>query len=235
MNLYYLAIPRTGSTYCKKVLEHEKGHRFFYFDESEKLEDRIKLYEQFYREKDQGKAVCFTTIRNPYDLLVSWWTKKHQSNPARGKLVAFRWIMSGPKEHENVYGETFPQFVKNFYSQRFNNDSFQYYQKNFLYYNLFNVKGDCVPDFILRTENLSEELYNLCDSIDIKVGKKEKINASANKTDYKSFYNHNTKQLVSLCCDRECQLFGYDWDGIISRFVLDPSIIKYSVDKNEVL
>lgn len=215
MNLYYLSVPRTGSTYVKSVLKHDD--RFFYFDYTENKTQREALFEQFFKEKENGEAICFTTIRNPFNLLVSWWFKKHQINSARGHIPSFS-IPECSLKHVDIDHYNFNKFVHLFFDTKFPSDSYQYYQQKMLYYYLFDKDGNCVPDFVLRTENLTEELFKLTNKYKITIKSNGNMNASNNKDNYKTYYDKDLRKFVERNVQTELNLFGYNFDGVIKDF-----------------
>ena len=74
-------------------------------------------------------------------------------------------------------------------------------------YYLRNMYGKCKCKYILRFENLNQEII---EKLGFNVNDNKKINSSDNKTPWKEFYkNSRTIQLVNKIYKDDFRLFGY--------------------------
>ena len=90
--LLYLGNPKCGSTLIRTTFQEDF--------KSGKLNLAKKNNKSFSYTKDPLSIVeknyfIFSVVRNPFDLLVSYFTSNHMQNPNRGYIANFRGIGSG--------------------------------------------------------------------------------------------------------------------------------------------
>jgi hypothetical protein len=128
----------------------------------------------------------FAFERNPFDKVVSWywWRKKRHG-----------------------LSDTFDEFIEKCtngkYSYRFPVD-----------YDKYAIDGKVVVDFIGRYESLQDDLKQIYQRLGIPFEDKltyQKDDSRKDKNDYRTFYNEDTKKLISNMFHREISLLGYEF------------------------
>jgi hypothetical protein len=84
--------------------------------------------------------------------------------------------------------------------------------KFFQYTYVTGPDGKLIVDFIGHYERLQEDFSKVCDSLGVKA-ELPRINTSSHR-DYRNYYSPETRKLVGDYFRRDCQLFGYDFDGL---------------------
>lgn len=218
--IYFLHIPKTGGTYVMQSLTSTLpvlwpiwtlGHtRIFHTSKSE-----VDIYPPKgvtgnpYKIDFLKKKFIFTTVRNPYKWLVSY----------------YNWHTHPAKKYDNALTKKgFDYFLKTL-AEREGEEKWPC--KKMLFFQIFSTKGDLVIDWVNRMETLDKDLEIMAKKLDIKYTKAEKqrVNPLSKKKDYRSFYNEELRELVEETWRFDLDLFGYHFDGY------DPS---KAVIKNEV-
>jgi len=60
-----------------------------------------------------------------------------------------------------------------------------------------------------KFESLNEDLFTICNKINIDVPKLKHLKNSKRKRAYGEFYNDKTRKIVSEACAKDFELFGY--------------------------
>jgi len=229
----FLHVPKCGGTYIKRRLSTVNCINF-----NEVSRDYLTAINEI------ENSVSISIVRNPFDLLVSWWTSKHQKNGARGKLPTLHNTLG--ERHVNLdYSKDFKNFVVNFINgKNLPKDSYQFYQREFLFFQFFKETGDCGIDYIFKTEYLTKgvDLFLFDNKLKSKkvradrtidgkrpLGKnEERINVSriGSETNYQNYYDDETIGIVKDKFRVELDMFGYDFGYDGDEFV-DTNIIKY--------
>jgi len=175
-----------------------------------------------------NQSLVFSVVRNPFDLLVSMFTYGFPYRRPREDK---------PKDALDTIGFPFASFDE--FVRAFCDPNFSWvvgYQQRFLFFQIFNDYGDCVPHFLLRYECLDAALSRLFMFYKHtpKVSKKRLL-ASRNEKerDYRLYYSTELQQLVELKCSRELNAFGYTFDGHDGRELIDPNCIHYNPHTDE--
>ena len=259
-DLYHVHIPKTGGTAVNRVYhkfnidinknpiivgaKYQEGNRMSH----NTCCPGIPFFNPYcYNNKKYRNALRFSIVRNPYSMIVSAYLHdKRHGRPS--KFFNFE-----------TRDTSFEDFLK--ISSNKGSWFFEHWRR-FLFMQIFNEKGFCAVDLVLRNENLTSGIDNLLKAINIpgtengledKNGRiyLERYNTRWNRTQppllkidtsYKKFYKHDWMvELTAKTWGRELEAFGYNFDGPIDNFcILNPSCIKYnpiddsfSIDKNK--
>jgi hypothetical protein len=148
--------------------------------------------------------VFFSVVRNPFDLLVSW------ADHAGG------W--SGKKVNPNQYdyqiaNKGFDYFLKTMAER----DDY-WPNKKLIHFQLFNSRGDFLPDWICRTESLDLDLKEMAGFYKLTYTQKSKQRVStARNKDYRTHYTDELREIVEKTWARELEFLGYNFDGVASN------------------
>ena len=247
--LYYAHIPKTAGTFTKKYLQDiiyntNIDHGFSVdniFSYSNILnEDKKYFFKNYFEDFKLKKPLIFSTFRNPFDLLCSYYMHKRSIG-----LVHNGWL--GCNDYHKF--KSFKEFIISFADPNFlwHLPSLN----NFLLSQLFDKKNVCLTDFFITYENLNNNLKLIKYSFMIKQIKtlgfkedlykntiftnklknilktyknlifsnsKKKIRRSVNKEkDYRYYYDNEMIDCIYNKCSRELDLFGYDFDKLNSK------------------
>jgi len=165
--LIYMGNPKCGSTLIRTTFYED------FLSGKMNLNKRNNKSHSFVTkplEALKNEYTLFSVIRNPFDLLVSYYTSNHQQNPSRGYIPNFKGLGKGNYKgrvsffsnvkHIDIKGDSFEQFLLNFFN---NNDrnSFQFYQKSNPFFNLFDKHDELICDYVIKLENIELELPKL--------------------------------------------------------------------------
>ena len=120
-----------------------------------------------------GREKTVSTVRNPFDLLVSWW------------------LIIGERQGYSNFGD----FITNC------RDPFMVRREKLFYF--------LETDYILRFENLEEDLNNVLRKHRIRTIKLPHYNATEDKKHFTQYYNDVTRSLVIARFSAEIERFGY--------------------------
>jgi len=192
-------------------------------------------------------SLKISVCRNPFDLLVSYFsheephpTRKigsHEPHPG----WAWAWephirrdgVPAGWDCVNLTHGiRSFDEFIKKFCDVRFK--WHHGLRRNNLFFQMFNIDGNCGVDVIMRNEKLSSAAQVLLlelgyvDKGSHFAGGSERSNVTHGKKDYRSFYTDELRELVEKKCAAELEMFEYDFDGPknADAFV-DPASVWY--------
>lgn len=211
----FIHIPKTAGSYMRQMQSDFKpviwpiqavGHA--YFVGNEKIDHSNENYSAIIKNgfldyHKFRKRIFFTTVRNPFDFLVSW------ASHAGGWDKSFE----NKKQYDfDLANKSFDYFIKTL-SER---DGL-WPNKKFLYYQLFNSDGEFLPDFICRQETLDFDLSQFAEIYNLQYSKKNPQRVSRAKKDYRSYYTDDLIDLVNRIWERELSLYGYNFDGPISN------------------
>ena len=193
---------------------------------------------------ENDDTLVFGIIRNPFDMLCSYY--HHYYAPDH----------NGWGGCNQLHGfNTFDDFIKGYCSEEISGynpltqESFVGWHMpimhNFLYAQLFDSDGNCHVDFLIRYENMVDGLKKMnerfgltfdYDKYDTVFDNSWRSNQSKKNKNYKEYYTPELIKLVEKKCERELNLFGYNFDGPVdSNTFLDPSGIKYNPLNNKLI
>ncbi|MEE3233440.1 MAG: sulfotransferase family 2 domain-containing protein [Candidatus Latescibacterota bacterium] len=181
-------------------------------------------------------------VRNPFDLLVSYYT--HDVNPTshfRKLRNFYKYDEDGLKSDLPVgWGfinlihniRSFDEFIRLFCDTEFMWMHTRY--RDFLFYQMFYGSGKGGVDFIFRQERLHEATRAFLqfggyipEGFDIE-DRRQNV-SHMKKKDYREYYTDETRELVEKKCALELELFDYNFDGIKDGHedaILDGSHIR---------
>jgi len=154
--LIYLAHPRTASSAMAVTLQEipNAKPRFGHHDTIEKIRERVHWL------KDE---VTVTTIRNPYDLLTSWWCVRPTAD----------WM----DMHGRIHKQPWPTF--DLFICKFDTPYFRF--RDPMFYHL-------PTDRVLRFEYLQDDFDKLCVEFDLPIKQILPHNVTPNKQPWVTYY-----------------------------------------------
>jgi chondroitin 4-sulfotransferase 11 len=139
----------------------------------------------------------FAFVRNPYDRLVSCYTNK-----ISGKSEMF--LKHNKKFKTEISFKEFVRVVSSIPNKKLD----RHLKPQYLF--LTDKKGNLIPDFIGKFENINEDFKKACKKAGIENPPElPKKNPSKRKKDYKDYYDEETKKLVQERYRKDFELFGY--------------------------
>ncbi len=162
-----------------------------------------------------SKMLKFSLTRNPFSWLVSWY-------------------LHGTPETEDGWGNvnyiygvrSFPEFVEKFCSPKilWNHALNTKHWKKCMYTQWFDKDGQSVVDFAVRSESLNagiDKLLQAAGYSDFEAPPRDKENRSHRKNKpYQEYYDSASREIAERYFSRECQIFGYDFDGPTDQRVI---------------
>ena len=181
----HIAIPKTGSSSIKKVFNtpYQSHKTIGYFIENGPIFD-----------------YSFTFVRNTYSHLVSWY-----------------------RFHHSMDIQEFRKWVHNGFEVKWGRDWLASWEENDPLNQMTWIKdkdGNVIVDYIGRFENLEEDYLDLCNHLGIENPKKlPKINPrtsirnhqSLNNSDYKEYYDLETRNIVEEKFGEEIEFFNFEF------------------------
>ena len=165
-------------------------------------------------------AVKFTVIRNPYDLLSSYFISRWGDND-RGMKVKL------PRANFKTLVETFCNTENDWHVPLW---------RDFLYFNLFDEEGNSRCDYAIIYNTLNEGLTEFTNehNLQFRKGGKENVTGQKKGGNYKKYYDQESIDLLAEKCKLELDMFNFDFDG----YKGDEKIIKVSdlkIDWDKIL
>jgi hypothetical protein len=228
-NLYFIHIPKTSGTSLESKQVIKLGHAFnvknIYRTPAKK--GGYKWYDTNYWHKyryPDSKNYKITIIRNPFDLLCSYYFHGEKLKP-NNKYCESGWASVN-------YTHQFKSFKE--FIDAYCDDDFKWHQpafKQFLFSQLFDEKHRCVADIIIKYEYRGEAIDILNSKLKFKINKEKKTNKTTNKKkSYKEYYDQEMIDKVNKKCQRELEYFNYNFNGSTKKevFIVNPTI-KYDI------
>lgn len=214
MKALFIHIPKTSGQSAKsdkRVIY--QGHRFLRDNVKNNAPDQ-RYFEDTVMPKHiipQSKPFIFTIVRNPFDLLVSYYEHVGRKYGATG------W--AGCNEFHNF--KSFEQFIR-----AYCNPKYEWHiplLQRMLFSQLFDNKGNCVPNLIIKLEHREAGIKALAKHTGITLSSK-RVNTNSSKPHYTSYYSPELRRLVEQKCSYELDLFGYNFEGSTGEhFIYQPS------------
>lgn len=137
--------------------------------------------------QDWQTYLKFGNIRNPWDRMVSAYFFKKDAK----KLIP--------------YDTSFEHFIK--YMKKHHPVSlYKYYAIDILQEDYKNNM------YFIRQENIHEDILTICDILSLKPNHNlQHMNATKRDTDYRSYYNEETKRIVAEKYQKDIELFNYKY------------------------
>ena len=165
-------------------------------------------------------------LRNPFDLLCSYYyhgvaleSNNQQSHSGWGSVNYIHQFNS------------FEEFIRGYCDEEL--EWHQPLFKQFLFSQLFNEDGDCVPDILLKYEYLNESIQVMNKTLNLNLTRRMWNKSLRKKHKYTFYYNNELIQLVSKKCKRELKIFKYNYENTLddSYFVI-PENLKGDIKAN---
>lgn len=242
-NISFFHIPKTAGTRLangkkSKIKLIKLGHKFcindaFRLSSSEKGDQHFDTpYWERYR-FIRPKSLRITIIRNPFDLLASYYHHGEKMTEGIEEYTHSGW---GSCNFTHKF-YSFEDFIR-----AYCDENFQWHVpllKQFLFSQIFDGNGKCQVDLIIRYEFMEKALkminkYYKTNIFDVNY--KKWINKTNNKKkNYKEYYTPELIELVKNKCRRELEHFGYTFNGPTSNkcFVI-PKNIRYNPYTDEL-
>ena len=216
-NFIFFHIPKTGGSSLTWNLRHvvDTQHQAPSADLEDGWQDAVHFDGKQHSSFRDNAALCerhsdyfkFTFVRNPWDVVLSWYLALSRKQP------------------EPVSPENFRKFVVNHlqhFSRIFANNPI-----TFLKYRLFGMnrlirktqtsyitdrRGNVAVDYLARYENYDLEFEFLLKKLQITNYEQKKVNvANVDKISYADFYDARSKDLVARTYRKDIESFGYDF------------------------
>ena len=206
----FLAIPRTGSTTMRKILDDysdiksihksEITDKFPFYNHISALELK-NIFEKRCWEWSNYKKFC--VIRNPYDRVVSLYHHHLQMKAKRFKKTEVIGNLVGQVKNIVRPVVTFRDYVMGINPEKRLPTSL----KSFI----ADESGNFLVEDILMFEKLSKDLPSYLDNLGINITAEDipHLNASRKRGEYRDCYDEDTKQRVSALYAYEISRFGY--------------------------
>ena len=226
MDLYFIHIPKTGGTYIQdeycKVTNIKKHHAEHPSCLSKEFIQKNCTYNwDTYLLKSELFLSCpikFTIIRNPFDLLKSYFLSRWGDGDAGV-------IKKLPKKQFNELISDYCNPDVEWHIPLF---------KKFLYHQLFDDNGNCCCDYAIIYDNLKEGFQELSKKTNNNYTYSNNILNSSNTRNYKTYYNNEMINMVNKKCKKELELFNFDFDGYKGTDYL-VNIKHFKIDWNTIL
>ena len=226
--IYLIHIPKTGGTSfnCKYLKNKGQDHMFCVANvkrlsvEQGGWQYHLTPYWKKYRFNLEPNYKI-SIVRNPFDLLTSYYF--HNSDDDNG------W--ANVNYIHNI--DSFEDFIYKFCNPDFKWHVPQF--KKFLFSQLFNENGQCVPDIIIKYEYLSEA-YNMLNIKGLRINTKIHTNKSNEKNkNYYEYYSNDMIELINDFCKRELNMFDYDFMNTNDTIMYINPDFKYDVHNDVIL
>ena len=183
---YFIRIPKTASTFIRDRLK--KNNLLINADSYTWHTYGYGETDNFLNDPNYEKEKSFTVVRNPFDLLSSYY--------------CCNWATV--RQHQKV--KSFEEFIKNYCLCKPSDWHYPELNKN-LFGQIFNEKGESLIKYVLFYENLFDNLYELTGK---EIKDKDPIGASSNKDMlFTERYTEEMRELVEKKCKWELETFGY--------------------------
>jgi len=220
----FLHIPKTAGVLIKYKLKSLPDYKNLFIGH---------LSESSFFERDVNYNGCFfyTIIRNPWDRLVSGFFHLSQKGPRAKYSGEVREKFLKP------FNGNFDLFVQELSCNKELQEIVHF--RSQVYW--LKGKNKKEIDFIVRFENLKEDLKKLSELINIQF-QAERIRASSQHRYYTEYYTERTKKIVRELYREDIETFGYDFEqgpaNIVGNRLVDLSDIDginldSAFDKNE--
>lgn len=191
----FIHIPKTAGTTID-----------IFFNGSMQRHSCLKDYEYFLPKKQFDQYFKFTTVRNPFDLLVSSYAmvieRIQQKNS--GALKTFGHNVFSFEEYLKDKIHNYTVGTESFISTNFSYSMFNQNQINWIK----DSQGRINIDYVMKFENLQQDFNIVCDKIGIPHQQLPHTNKTNHKH-YTEYYDEETREIVAQKYARDIEYFGY--------------------------
>ena len=153
-------------------------------------------------EKEFNENFSFTFVRNPWDKVISSYESYFKKLYPNFDIFLL-WVKEMvDKEKDGSY------FVFDDKNRRSINTHFKEQHKFVL------IDGSMAINFLGRYENINEDFKTLCELINVKYKPLEKVNVTAKKKHYSTYYNEEQMKLVGEIYKADIELFNYKFEKL---------------------
>ena len=159
-------------------------------------------------EEEWKKLYTFAVVRNPWDRLVSWYSMIAQATYRYDPLF---WKRPRIWRYAVNNSRDFKSFIKNcdaVVMDRGVEKSFAFDQLSYIE----KAEGGVGVKYVARYENLSEDLPQIWEILNLDMPEPSRLNASKRQKDYRAYYDDETAQIVADRFHRDIEVFGYMFD-----------------------
>lgn len=233
MDFNYIHIPKSAGTFMTRRLVnindnvYEDGHSRCISDkflknktkDSEYYSSRNWFGIDLTKKKEFDESIKFTTIRNPYDLLSSYFVSRFGDYDAG---------LERKLPHKDFNG-----LIKEFCGT---NEWHLPFLREFLYFQLFDDEGNSRCDYAIIYNHLEDGISEFANknNLNFNLGGRENSTGKKQNKSYKSYYNDETIELVKNKCKLELDMFGFDFDGFNGTSAI-VNMSEFKVDWNNIL
>jgi len=191
-NYVCIAVPKSGSTTVLSMCRHGIGDGTWRHETARSIIRETGL-------ESWRKKFTFAIVRNPYARVVA---KHLYSVPGcfyNSKTHFRKWAQCVFDAELYPY-RTFPEIL-----DRWNQVEY-----------IKNDEGDVLVDFIVRLENIEEDMRIVCQRLNIPFSGVPHLNKGRISYDYRDYYDDETREVVGNWFREDLEQFGYDFDGLIA-------------------
>jgi|TARA_B110000971_G_C19962872_1_gene478789 hypothetical protein len=212
--IIFIHIPKTGGTSLRKLLieledgniSHEDKKKYYYAEELKRknissIHGKAKHYLQVMNKELWDKSLKFTSVRNPWDLMVSsyhWWLQHGHQFPRLRQMYADISLMS------------FKDYLKSPYGNSMINECVGNVEDW-----IFDKNKNMLLDGLVRLENFDEDFNKLVKKFNKSfngLNYLTKINVT-NRKRYQEYYDLETQALVEKRFKFLIDHCGYSYDS----------------------
>ncbi len=224
----YIHIPKTGGTYLAQLESQTKpviepmnylGHCYIVNDLNviNPIDDlpgrdmnRVVL------KNSLGNSIIFSTVRNIFDWLVSYYFHAGGFNPK----------YCDPNHYDYINANKGFDYLLNVIANR----EEPWPNRKFIYFQLFTDNGEFLPDWLNRTHSLDEDLAHFAKEFGVGYAGQasQRIGRKGKEKDYRTYYTDKLVSLVYETWKRELNLYGFEFETLEN----DKGLVGRKVDQS---
>jgi hypothetical protein len=213
----FFHVPKTGGSSLAWNLRHvvDTQHQVPPADLKDGWQDAVHFDGKQHSSFRDNAALCerhsdyfkFTFVRNPWDVVLSWYLALSRKQPEPVSPERFREFVVN---HLQPFALTFAKHPIRFLKCRpFGMN--RLIRKNQTFY-ITDFQGKVAVDYLARYENYDQEFEYLLKTLRITNYEQKKVNvANVDKISYPDFYDATSKDLVARIYRKDIESFGYDF------------------------
>ncbi len=161
-------------------------------------------------------------LRNPFDMLCSYYFHNKEQEKGWASVNYIHQFRS------------FKEFIRGYCDEEF--EWHQPLMKQFLFSQLFDEEGNCVPDILLKYEYLNDSIHVMNKTWGLHLIRKSKNVSALKKYKYDHYYDNELIELVSKKCCKELEIFKYNYENTLddSYFII-PEKLNFKLTKATLL